>query len=131
MSGTTPATLPATHTPGGTPISLPPVGGTGSTTAPGGTTTASRIRSVHITTFSFPHGISLPLFDGSDWATWAGTLEAILVLHEADDIILHDTCPVGILIDEWAAVSRRAKAYLCPYIKPDIYSLIASEIDYP
>ena len=41
----------------------------------------------------FHMGSHLPLFDGSDWATWAGTLEAILVLYEADDVITNDTCP--------------------------------------
>ena len=134
MSGTTPATLPATHTPRGTPITLPPVGGTGSTlpiTAPGGTTTASRIGSAYQATFAIPHGINLPLFDGSDWATWAGTLEAILVLYEVDDVITNDTCPFGTPLDEWTQVHRRAKAYLRLYVKPDVYSLIASEIDFP
>src|ERR1700677_1322494 len=79
MSGLPPATAPATHTPGGTLIPLPPVGGTGSaipTTAPGGTTTASRVNSAYNATFSIPHGISLPLFDGSDWATCSGQTAA-------------------------------------------------------
>ena len=39
--------------------------------------------------------------------------------------------PVGTPVDEWAQVHRRAKAYLRLYIKPDVYSLIASEIDFP
>ena len=34
-------------------------------------------------------------------------------------------------VDEWTQVHRRAKAYLRLYVKPDVYSLIASEIDFP
>ena len=75
--------------------------------------------------------ISLPVFDGSDYNTWAGTLEAILVLHEADDVIFNDTAPAGTNPGEFATISRRAKAYLCLFIKPDAYSLIASDTDYP
>jgi hypothetical protein len=44
---------------------------------------------------------------------------------------MHDTCPAGTDVDEWATVARHAKAYQCLYIKPDIYSLIASEVNYP
>jgi hypothetical protein len=80
---------------------------------------------------SIPPGVNLPHFDGSDWATWSGTMEAILVLYEADDVISHDICPTGVPIDKWSTISRRSKAYLWLYIKPDVYSLIASEVDYP
>src|SRR6202453_2326768 len=134
MSGLPLATAPATHTPGSTLIPLPSTGGTGSTlptTAPGGTTAASRVSSAYIATFAIPHGITLPLFDGSDWATWAGTLEAILVLYEADNVITNDTCLFGTPVDQWNQVARRAKAYLHLYIKPDVYSLIGSEVDFP
>src|ERR1700677_4512606 len=129
MSGLPPATAPVTHTPGGTLIPLP--GSSVPIITAGGTTTAGRISSAHITTFGIPHRINLAIFDGSDWATWAGTMEAILVLHEADDVIIHDTCPLGTPVDKWAQVARRAKAYLRLYIKPDVFSLIASEIDFP
>jgi hypothetical protein len=143
-------TAPATHTPGGTLIPLPPTGGTGTTTtapatgagstlpatmAPtfvtGGTTSASRISGASMLNLGVPHSVHLPHFDGTGWSDWSGTLEAILSLYEADNGILHATCPAGTDVDEWAAVSRRAKAYLCLYIKPDVYSLIASEVDYP
>jgi hypothetical protein len=135
-STTTPATLPVTHTPGGTPIAFPPVGGTGSTTTvpttvPGGTTAGSHTSGANMANLNIPHGVNLPHFNGSDWATWSGTLEAVLVLYEADDVISHDTCPTGTDVGKWNEVCRCAKAYLCLYIKPDVYSLVALEIDFP
>ena len=125
---------PATHTPGGTPISLPPVGGTGPSTAPaatGITTTATRIAGASGSGFNMPSGVNLPHFDGSDWVLWSSTLEAVLCLYEADDVTRHATCPAGVDVDDWAMVHRRALAYLRLFIKPDIYSLIASNVDYP
>ena len=83
------------------------------------------------TTFGMPSGISLPVFDGSEYSTWAGILEAILALHEADDVIFHDTVPVGGDAGDFAMISSHAKAYLRLFIKPDIYSLITSDTDYP
>ena len=67
-----------------------------------------------------PAGIHLPIFDGSEYTTWAGMLEAILALHEADDVIRSATLPTGANPDEWATISRRSKAYLWLYVKPDI-----------
>ena len=78
-----------------------------------------------------PSGISLPVFDGNDYSIWAGTLEAILALHEVDDVIFNDTVPAGGDAADFALISRRAKAYLRLFIKPDVYSLIASDTDYP
>ena len=86
---------------------------------------------MNVTTFGMPAGIHLPIFDGSEYSTWAGMLEAILALHEADDVIRHSSLPSGTNPDEWATVSRHAKAYLQLYIKPDVYSLITSDVDYP
>src|ERR1700692_1805287 len=135
-STTTPAAAPATHTPGGTLIPLPPTsgaagsGGSGGTAA-GGTTATARIAGASITTFNIPHGIHFPIFNGEDWPHWSGTMEAILVLYEADDVIRHSSAPSGVDPDDWNAVHHRAKAYLRLYIKPDIYSHIASEVDYP
>jgi hypothetical protein len=78
-----------------------------------------------------PSGIHLPQFDGTGWANWSGTLEAILTLHEAEDVFTIGTRPSGVDVDDWSSVQRRTKAYLCLYVKQDIYSLIASDTDYP
>jgi len=137
MSSTTaPLAPPPTHTPGGTLIALPPSGGiagTGGTggTAAGGTTAVARLAGATSSTFAIPYGIHFPIFNGEDWPHWSGTMEAILVLYEADDVIRHSTAPHGVDLDDWNLVHRRAKAYLRLYIKPDIYSHIASEVDYP
>jgi hypothetical protein len=47
----------------------------------------TRISNASLTTFGLPSGIALPQLDGSNWAHWSGTLEAILTLHEAEDVI--------------------------------------------
>ena len=78
-----------------------------------------------------PLGIHLTQFDGSSWSTWSGTIEAILTLYEAEDVFVLDTPPSGIDKDKWDSIQRRIKAYLHLYVKPDIYSLIASNMDYP
>ena len=134
-SSTTPA-APGTHTPGGTIIPLPSTGtggvaGGAGASGSGGTIPAGRIASASATTFNVPHGVNLPRFNGKDWANWSGTMEAILVLYEADDVIRYDACPSGVDKDDWAQVHRRAKAYLRLYIESHIYSQIASEMDYP
>src|SRR6202158_6036634 len=137
MSSTTaPLAPPPTHTPGGTLIALPPTGGiagSGGTsgTAAGGTTAPACITAAGMSTFNIPHGIHFPIFNGEDWPNWLGTMEAILVLYEADNVIRHASPPLGVDVAEWNSVHRRAKAYLRLYIKPDIYSHIASEVDYP
>ena len=136
-STTTPAAPPTgTHTPGGTLIALPPTGGVAGAggsggTAATGTTSALRIANTNLGAFNIPSGIHFGIFDGNNWAHWSRTMEAILVMYEADDVIRHQTCPSGTDIDEWAAVHQRAKAYLRLYIRPDIYSHIASETDLP
>ena len=132
MSAPAPPIAPAAGT-GLPPLPAPgPSMGPSAVPAPaGGTTSASRIAQAAMGGFHVPNGVHLSHFDGSDWPTWSGTLEAILCLYEADDVIRHATCPAGTDVDEWAGVHRRALAYLRLYIKPDIYSLIASHIDYP
>ena len=101
-------------------------------TAPsGGTTSATRICNGNASTFAVPNGNALTQFDGSDWANWSNTLEAVLCLLETDDIVRHATPPTGVDVNEWNVVHRRGLAYLCLFIKPDIYSLIASSVDYP
>ena len=127
------------HTPGGTPIALQPAvpptaSAIGRSTAPapsGGTTSATRISDANQSTFAVPNGISLTQFDGSDWTNWSNTLEAVLCFLEADDIIRHATPPAGVDVAEWNVVHRCGLAYLHLFIKPDIYSLIASSVDYP
>src|ERR1700761_1343177 len=138
MTSTTPAVPPSpgATTPGGTLIPLPSTGtggvagGTGGTGS-GGTTAPGHVGNASQTTFTIPHGIHFPIFDGNDWAHWSGTMEAILILYEADNVIRHSTCPARVDKDDWAGVHRRAKAYLRLYIKPDVYSHVASEVDYP
>ena len=78
-----------------------------------------------------PSGIHLTQFDGSDWANWSGTIEAILALHEADDMFLYNAPPSGTDLAEWESVQRRTKAYLRLYVKPDVYSLISSNTEMP
>ena len=58
-------------------------------------------------------------------------MKAILVLYEADNVMQYYVCPTEVDKDGWNQVHHWAKAYLCLYIKPNIYSHIASEVDYP
>ena len=96
-----------------------------------GSNAQNRIQNSINTTFGMPSGIHLSQFDGSDWSNWSGTIEAILTLHEAKDVILHSSIPTGVDADNWSSVQRRSKAYLRLYVKPDVYSLIASDADLP
>ena len=90
-----------------------------------------RIGSTANTTFGMPAGITLPQFDGTGWAHWSGILEALLALHEAEDIFVLDTHPSGVNQDDWNSIQRRTKAYLRLYIKQDIYLLIADDTTLP
>jgi len=58
-------------------------------------------------------------------------MEAILTLHEAEDLLRFTSAPTNVPTIEWESIQRRVKAYLCLYIKPDVYSLIASGTDLP
>jgi len=78
-----------------------------------------------------PARIKLDQFDGSDWATWLGILEAILTLHEAEDLLRFIDAPTNITEEQWGLLQRRTKAYLRLYVKPDVYSLIASNTNLP
>ena len=103
---------------------VPPTATSGASTAPvhsGGTSSATRISNANASTFAVPNGIALTQFDGSDWTNWSNMLEAVLCLHEADDIVRH-AAPTGVDVNEWIVVHRRGLAYLRPYIEPDIYS---------
>ena len=83
------------------------------------------------TQFGMPSGITLPQFDGSGWSIWSGTIEAILTLHEAEEVFTTTSAPSGVDLNDWQSVQKRTKAYLRLYVKPDVYSLIASDSDYP
>src|SRR5712672_1374821 len=107
------------------PAALP--SGSGSTKVSATTCT----NSAYGTTFGMPSGIKLSQFDGTDWSNWLGMLEAVLALHEAEDVFTELSAPSGIDQMEWDSIQRRTKAYLCLYVKPDIYSLIASDTDFP
>ena len=90
-----------------------------------------RIGSTANMTFAMPVGITLPQFDGTGWANWSSILEALLALHEAEDVFLIDECPTDVDEDNWNSIQRRTKAYLRLYIKQDIYSLIADNATLP
>ena len=116
------------------PATTPAAVASGPSTAPAaasGTTASTRVSNAHTSTFAIPNGIALTQFDGLDWANWSNTLEVVLCLHEAGDIVRHAAPPAGVDVDEWNVVHRCGLAYLHLFIKPDIYSLIASEVDYP
>ena len=121
MSNTTGNTAAAGQT-----TSVP---GTQNTSAPA--PSATRITAAHSTMFGMPSGIHLPQFDGSGWSNWSGILEAILTLHEAEDVLLCEACPADADQDEWNSIQRRTKAYLRLYVKQDVYSLIALDLNYP
>ena len=81
--------------------------------------------------FGMPSGIHLPQFDGSGWSNWSRILEAILTLHEAEDVLLSESCPSSVNQDKWNSIQQHTKAYLHLYVKQDIYSLIASDLELP
>ena len=91
----------------------------------------TRLGTTGNTTFGVPAGITLPQFDRTGWSNWSGILEALLALHEVEDVFTLDACPAGVDAVDWNSVKRRTKAYLCLYIKQDIYSLIANDTAFP
>jgi gag-polypeptide of LTR copia-type len=109
--------------------SAAPAGSSGSTSNSTGSST--RMAQAYSTTFGMPSGIKLSQFDGSDWSNWSGMLEALLTLHEAEDVFMVASAPSGVDKDEWDSIQRRTKAYLRLYVKPDVFSLIASNTDFP
>src|SRR6266850_3265989 len=46
------------------------------------------------TTFGMPAGITLPQFDGTGWSNWSGILEALLALHEVEDVFTLTRAPL-------------------------------------
>ena len=112
----------------------PPSANTGaSTTLNTNTSTGTQnyVSNAFDTTFGMPAGIKLDQFDRSDWATWSGILEAILTLHEAEDLLRFIDAPTNITKEQWGLLQRRTKVYLCLYVKQDVYSLIASNTNLP
>ena len=112
-------------TPGGSstalPPAVPPVPTSGPSTGPipaSGTAASTRVSNATASTFAIPNGISLTQFDGSDWANWSNTLEAVLCLHEVDDIVRNAAPPAGVDPGEWNVIHRRGLAYLRLFIKP-------------
>jgi hypothetical protein len=93
--------------------------------------THTHIGQAYTTTIGMPSGIKLSQFDGSNWSNWSGILEALLTLHEAEDIFATKSAPLGVDKTEWDSLQWRAKAYLRLYVKPDIFSLIASDAEFP
>ena len=85
----------------------------------------------YATTFEMPSDIKLNQFNDSNWSNWLGMLKAILILHKAEDIFTLSTTPTGMDKDDWDSVQRRTKAYIRLYVKPDVYSLIASDSEFP
>ena len=106
----------------------PPSNSAQTTTSAGAST---RMSQAYGTTFGMPSGIKLSQFDGSDWSNWSGMLEALLMLHEAEDVFTVTSAPSGVDNNEWNSLQRRTKAYLRLYVKPDVFSLIASDTDFP
>src|SRR5487761_1078519 len=101
MSAATATSAPATT---GTTTRAPTSGSTG------------RVSNAYQTTFGMPSGIHLTQFDGSGWSNWSGTIEAILTLHEAEDVFTLTSPPSGIDQSDWDSVQRRTKAYLRLYV---------------
>jgi len=91
----------------------------------------TRLGTTGNTTFGMPAGITLPQFDGTGWSNWSSILEVLLALHEAEDVFTLDARPTAVDAADWNSIQRRTKAYLCLYIKQDVYSLIADDTVYP
>jgi hypothetical protein len=83
--------------------------------------------------FGLPMGITLPRLNGANYAHWASTLEAVVTLQESEEIIYVDANPdpANVSLGQWSSLQKRGIAYLCLYIEPDIYSMVASEVEYP
>ena len=120
------------------PQSPPTTTGTGSATrsatgsAPAtGADSKDHINNAYALTFAIPPGIKLDQFDGTNWLEWSGIIELILILQEAEDLLHLKVGPSNIGSVEWTSIQRRSKAYLRLYIKLDIYSLIASDVELP
>src|SRR5260370_1432522 len=116
---TTPATSPAANS----------TSSSGSTSSPADTCTY--LGQAYSTTFGMPSGIKLSQFDGSDWSNWSGIVECILTLYEAEDVFALKTAPSRVDKGEWDSLQRRTKVCLQLDVKPNVFSLIASDAEFP
>jgi hypothetical protein len=93
----------------------------------------SRITSSSLSTFALPSGINLPKLNGANLTYWSQTFKALLTIQEAEDIITVDTNPdpANISNEQWDSLMKRGNAYLCLYTDQDVYSLVASNIQFP
>ena len=94
-------------------------------------TTPTCISNAFNANFHIPLSIKLKQFDGTNWSNWSETFKALLAVIKADEILMHATPPPGTDTNKWLNISRRVKAYLRLYIKPDVWSHIALDADYP
>ena len=129
MASSTPTTGP----------SVPPSGSGGSRSGTGGsgggsslpTVSAARMKTAASANFTMPPGTSLEMLTGQNWTTWSGTLSAILQLNDIDCILVYDHNPTGVDAEDWTTVQKKAKAYLQLYSQPDVFSTVASDVDFP
>jgi hypothetical protein len=92
--------------------------------------TCTCVSQAYSTTFGMPSSIKLSQFDGSNWSNWLGELEALLILHEAKDIFAIKLVPSGVNQGKGNSLQRRIRAYLCLYVRPNIFSLIISDAEF-
>src|SRR5260370_21294975 len=96
--------MPSSLTTPAAPLAADSTGSSGSTSSPADTHT--HLGQAYSTTFSMPSGIKLSQFDGSDWSNWLGILEALLTLHEADDIFALKIAPSRVDKGQWYSLHR-------------------------
>src|SRR5260370_34008694 len=123
------SSMPSSSTTPAAPPAADSIGSSGSTSSPADTCT--HLGQAYSTTFGMPSGIKLSQFDGSNWSNWSGILKALLTLHEAEDIFALKIAPSRVDKGEWDSLQRRTRAYLWLYVKPDVFSLITSDAEFP
>jgi len=85
------------------------------------TSTQNCVSNAFDTTFRMPARIKLDQFDGSDWATWLGILEAILTLHEAEDLLRFIDAPT-ISLKSNGDCSRAGQRHTYAYMSNQMYT---------
>src|SRR5258708_8672046 len=101
--------MPSSLTTPATPPAADSTGSSGSTSSPANSCT--RIGQAYNTTFGMPSGIKLSQFDGSDWSNWSGIPEALLTLHEDQDVFALKTAPSIVYRGEWGPLQASTKLY--------------------
>src|SRR6266404_8216673 len=86
---------------------------------------------LNLNNWSLPSGIQLPQFDGTNWSQFSGVLEAVLTLMEGKDLINLQATPSGTDTADWDSLQRRSCTYLQLYVKQDVFSLVASNTEFP